>query len=100
MSAIIFTGTYCVEAFIIQRHQIMTTIRVTPDPFGKGILDRLLLLLRQGRFFLIQYTAFRAVWIFHNIKDSYIAQVQRILQYLVGIRTACAVGHVGCDIGG
>ena len=95
MGAIIFARPVGIEQLIVPRHKLLPSVRVSPDPLRKGVLDSLLFLLGQGRFFGIKNPALLAVRVGHGVVDAHIAQVQRILQNPIGVGTLRAVGHIG-----
>ena len=98
MTAIILTGTVAVEQNIIGLTDSLAPVRVFPDPLGKGILDQLLLALRDGGFLLVEDSGFPAIGIVHIIENTDIFQVQGVLNDLVGVDAFGAVGADGLDI--
>ena len=98
MAAVILARADRIEPLVVLLHQRLPPIRVAPDPFLKGILDGLLLLLRKRRFLGIENAPLRAVCIINCVIDTHIAQIQRILQNPIGVSALCAVGHIGVDI--
>ena len=96
--SIILTGTGGIKELVIASGQCLAPLRVFPYPVPEGILDSLLFLLSKGRFLFVQHPALFAVRILHLVIDTHILQVQRILQDLIGIGTAGAVGHITVDI--
>ena len=95
MLAVVFAGTYRVESFIVGLYQIVSACGVFPYPFTESVLDGLLLLLSQGRFFLIQDALFLAVFILNNIIYADIAEIERIFQNVIRIRTRGAISDIG-----
>ena len=95
VAAIILAGANAVELLVIQLSQRFTALRIAPNPVGKGLLDKLLLALGDGGFFLIEHSRFPAVLVLDVVKDSYISEVQGFLHDLIAINSAGAVGVVG-----
>ena len=93
--AVIFPRAHAVKPLIVCLHQIAPPIRVLPNPVPKGVLDGLLLLLRDGRFLAVEDAALLTLPIADGIIDAHIPQIQRVLQYLIGVCPVRAVGHVG-----
>jgi len=98
VASIVFTGSGAVEQLVVLLHQRDAPLRVLPDPVGESILDDLLLLLRQHGLPLVQHTFRLALGILDGVVDADIFQVQGLLQNLVGIGTAGAVGFGGDNI--
>ena len=94
MRSVVFARPGRVEQLVIARHQLMPAGRVFPYPVVKSILDRLLLLLGNRRFLLIQLPFFPSVFILHNIVYARIPQVERIFQNFERGRTSGAVFHI------
>ena len=98
VGAIVFTGSGAVEQLVVLLHQRNAPLGVLPDPVGKSILDDLLFLLRQHGLPLVQHTLGLAFGILDGVIDADIFQVQGLLQNLIGIGTAGAVGFGGDNI--
>ena len=98
VAAVILARADRIEAFVVLLHQRLPPIRVAPNPFLKGVLDGLLLLLCQRRFLGIENAPLCAVCIINRVIDAHIAQIQRVLQNPIGVSALCAVGHIGVDI--
>jgi hypothetical protein len=98
MLTVILAEPGAVEQLIVFLRQLTPPVRVFPYPIMKSILDGLLLLLSKGGLFRIENAALLTVRICLGIVDSYIAEIKRVLQNLVGICSLCTVGHPGVDI--
>ena len=98
MASVVLTGTDTVELFVVELAKSFSAFRIRPYPVLKALLDKLLLCLSDCSFLFIQDCFLFAVCIFLIIEDTHILQVQRFLDNLVRIDTACAVGTVRFDI--
>ena len=98
MAPVILPGTGGIEQLIVACDQRVPPVRVFPYPVTESVLDGLLLLLCQRRFLAVQYTALLAVCVVLGIIDTHIAEIQGILQNLVGVCPFRAVGHIRGDI--
>ena len=98
MSSIVFTGSRRIEKLIISCYQSFTPARISPYPVLESIFDSLLFLLRQCGLLFIKHTLLFSVCIFDRVIDTDISQIQCILQNLIGICPAGAVGHIGMNI--
>ena len=98
MRAVILTGTVGVELLVVELAQLLTTVRVLPDPLGERLLDECLLALCNRRFRSVQHSRAPSISILNVVEDFYIPQVQRLLNDLVGIDSSSAVSAVGLDI--
>ena len=98
MAAIILAGAVAVEQNIIGLADSFAPVRVFPDPFGKGILDQLLLALGDGRLFLVQNGNSAPFLIVLVIKNADILQVKCRFDDLIGVNAFGAVGADGLDI--
>ena len=98
MAAVKLAGSGGIEQLVVARHQRFPSGRVTPNPFCKGVLNSLLLLLGKGGFFLVQHALFLAFCIQHRVIDAHVPQVQRILEDAVAIGAVGAVGHISGDV--
>ena len=94
MTAVIFTRTYGVKEFIVRMHQILTAVRIFPDPVTESFLNGLLFLLGERSLFLIQYTFFFSFSVLNRIVDTDITEIQRIFQNPISVCPVCAVCHV------
>ena len=72
MGAIVFARPVGIEQFIVARHKLLPSVRVSPYPLGKGVLDGLLFLLGKGRFFGIENPALLAIRVGHGVVDAHI----------------------------
>ena len=98
VASVILTGAGRVEQFVILFYQRDAPLRVLPDPVGESVLDDLLFLLCQHGFPLVQHTLEFALGVLDGVVDADIFQVQGLLQNLIGIGTAGAVGFGGDNI--
>lgn len=98
MAAVVLTGPQAVELHIIERCQPFSPGRVFPYPVLERLLDKLLLALGDGGFFLVQNSDFLSVPVLNIVKNPHIPQVQGVLDDLVGIDAGGAVGAVGLDV--
>ena len=98
MASVILTGTDTIELFVVELAKSFSALRIRPYPILKALLDKLLLCLSDCGFFFIQNCFLLAVCIFFIIEDTHILQVQRFLDNLVSIDTACAISAVRFDI--
>ena len=98
VGAIVFTGAGRVEQLVVLPNQRNAPLGVLPDPVGKSVLDCLLFLLGQHSLPLVQHPLGLAFGILNGVIDADIFQVQGLLQNLVGIGTAGAVGLGGDNI--
>ena len=99
MTSVILTRSDTVKFFVIHLREFLSTFRVCPYPILKTLFDKFLLCLCDCRFLFVENCLFPALIIFDIIKDTNIFQVQRFLNYLVGIDTTCAVCAICFDIG-
>ena len=97
MASIVFTGTGAVEPHIVFLHQIGTALRVFENPLLECGFNRILLLLCQHGFFLIEDTLLLSIFL-NLIKNTGIPEIQRILQQFIAIYPVCTVGHAHTDI--
>ena len=95
MAAVILAGANAVELFIIQLGQLLPAFRIAPYPVCKGLLNKLLLTLCDGGFFLVEHSRFPAVSVLDVVEDSHITKVQGFLHDLIAVDSAGAVGVVG-----
>ena len=98
VTSVILTGAGRVEQLVVLPDQRNAPLGVLPDPVGKSILDDLLFLLCQHSLPLVQHPLGLAFGILNGVIDADIFQVQGLLQNLVGIGTAGAVGLGGDNI--
>ena len=98
VAAVVFTGPGGVEQLVVLFDQAFTALRVLPNPTRKSVLEGLLLLLGQSSFFFVQHPLLLAVHILNGIIHPHIFQIQGVLQNLVTIGPAGAVGLVGGHI--
>ena len=98
VGAIVFTGSGAVEQLVVLLHQRNAPLGVLPDPVCKSVLDDLLFLLCQHGFTLVQHTFGLALGILDGVVDADILQVQGLLQNLVGVCSAGAVGLGGNNV--
>ena len=98
VGAIVFTGASGVEQLVVLPDQCNAPLGVLPDPVGESIFDDLLFLLCQHSLPLVQHPLGLAFGILNGVIDADIFQVQGLLQNLVGIGTAGAVGLGGDNI--
>ena len=98
MAAIIFTRTKRVELFIIHLGKLFSTLRITPYPVRKCLLDKLLLALRDSGFFLIEHSRFLAVLILDIVKDSHVLEVEGFFHDLVAVDSCRAERIIRFDI--
>ena len=95
MRTVILTGAVGVEQLVISGNKLLPPVGVSPNPILERIFDGLLLLLCQGGFLGVEYTAFPAIGVGNCVIDTHITQIQRILQNLVGVGSVRTVGHIG-----
>ena len=95
VAAVILAGANAVELLVIQLGQLLPAFRIAPYPVCKGLLNKLLLALCDGGFFLVEHSRFPAVSVLDVVEDSYISEVQGFLHDLIAINSAGAVGVVG-----
>ena len=98
VAAIILAGAVAVEQDIVGLTDGFASIRVFPDPFGKGVFNEFLLALGDGGFLLVEDSGFPAIGIVHIIKNTDILQIQGVLNDLIGVDALGAVGADGLDI--
>lgn len=98
MLSVVLARTGGIEKLVVPLNQIVPPRRVFPYPFLKSVLDGLLLLLGKRGLLGVKHALFSAVCILNGVVDTNVAQIQRILQNLVGIGAFCAVGHIGVDV--
>ena len=98
MLSVVFARTGGIEKLVVLLNQIMPPRRVFPYPFLESVLDGLLLLLRKRGLLGIEHALLSAVCILNGVVNAHVAQIQRVLQNLVGIGAFRAVGHIGVDI--
>ena len=88
-----------IEPLVVGLYKRMAAVSVLPDPVTERILDGLLFLLCQSGFLLIQNPTFLTIRITHNIEDTHITQIQRILQNMIGIDARGAVRGISRYVG-
>ena len=71
---------------------------IGPNPVCKGLLDQGLLALGDGGLLPVQHGGFPAVLVRNVVEDPHILEVQRLLQNLVAVDPARAVGAVDLDV--
>ncbi len=98
MPSIILAGPDGVEQLIVLLLQGLPPLGVFPYPVPKSVLDGLLFLLGQGGGVMVQNAAFLAVRVLDGIIDSHIAEVQSVLQDVIGVEPVRAIGGVGGNI--
>ena len=96
--AVVFAGSGAVKQLVVLPHQRNAPLRILPNPVCKGILDGLLLLLRQHRFPFVQDTFRLSVVILNGVVDAHILQVERFFQNFIGVCPGCAVSFAGHDV--
>ena len=94
MGTIVFAGTDAVVGIVVHPAKPFPAIRVFPDPVPESLLDGGLLLLGEDCFALVQYALFIAVLIPDGIKYTCVAQVQAVLNDLVGVAPVSTVLRV------
>ena len=94
VTSIVFTGTDVVEHLIVFLHQTLPALGVVKNPLLKRLVQRLLLLLGNHGFFLVQDALFFPVLIL-DVVDFHVPLVQVGLKDRVGTDTGRAVGHAG-----
>ena len=98
MATVILPWTGGIEAFIVELHQPIPSLRAGPDPVLKRLLDGLLLCLCQRGFLLIQNRLSLSVSILNIIEDFNLAEIQCLLNELVGVDAIGSIGAAGVDI--
>ena len=98
MAAVILPGTGAVHFLVVLPNQRFAALRVFPNPVFESVLDKLLLLCRQGGFLCVQDAALMAVCVLNGVIDADIPEVQGVLQQPVGVGPVGAVGGVGGNI--
>ena len=96
--AVVFAGSDRIEALVVGLYQVLSSGRIFPYPFTESVPDGLLLLLREGCFFLIQDALFLAVLVLNNVVDTDVAEIERIFEDVIGIGTACAISYIGSNV--
>ena len=91
---VVLTGAGGIEQLIVLRHQRFAPVRFFPNPLAERRLDGLLLLLRQRRFLLVEDAPLLSIRVSDHIIDADIPQIQRVLQYPVGVCPSCAIRHI------
>ena len=94
MAPIVFTGPDGVEGIVIQLEQGVPALRFPPYPGGKGFLNLLLFGAGDHGFLRIDDITDRliapVIGIFLPVTDGCGLHIQAVLQYLVGVFSACA----------
>ena len=98
MLSVVLARTGGIEKLVVPLNQIVPPRRVFPYPFLKSVLDGLLLLLGKRGLLGVEHALLSAVCILNGVVNAHVAQIQRVLQNLVGIGAFRAVGHVGVDV--
>ena len=98
VASVILTRSDTVKLLIVNPAQSFSAGRIRPYPLLKCSLNKFLLGLSDGSFLFIEDCLLLAFIIFNIIKDTDIFQVQRFLNNLVSVYSACAVGVVRFDI--
>ena len=98
MAPIVFTGPQIVELVVVKPRQPFPALGVFPNPVLERLLDKLLLALGDGGFFLVQNGLFLPVPVLNVIENPNVPQVQGFLNDLVGVDAGGAVGAAGFDI--
>ena len=94
MRAIILTRSGGVKKFVVLGGKGFSSVRISPNPISERILDCLLFLLCQGRFFFVENTLLLAIRILNRIIDTNIFQIQRFLQNPICVGSLCTVGDI------
>ena len=98
VAPVVLAGPGAVELVVIEPRQAFSPGRVFPNPILERLLDKLLLALGDGGFFLVQDGGFLPISIFNVVKNPHVPQVQGFLDDLVAVNPASAVGVVGLDV--
>ena len=98
VTAIIFTRANAVELLVIHFCEPFTTLRITPDPICKRLLNEFLLTLCNSRFFLVEYRGLFSVLVLNIIEDADIFKVQRFLHDFIAVYSRSAISVVRFDI--
>ena len=99
VAPIVFAGAGTVELHIVELAQLFPALGVFPYPVLERLLDKFLLALGDGGFFLVQDWRSFAVCINNIIKNADIPLVQCFLDNFVGIDPPGAVGVGRLNIG-
>ena len=98
VAAIIFARSQCIELFIVELAQPLSSRLVFPNPVLERLLNQLLLALRDCSFLLVQDSYSFAVFVFHIVKNTHIPQIQCFLNDFIGIYAICAIGAGRVDV--
>ena len=98
VAAIIFSRFGAIEKLVVLGHQRLTAVSVFPQPVLEGVLNDLLFLLRECGFLAVEHTLFVTVFVLDPVENAYIAEIERIFEYLVGVHALCTVGAVGVHV--
>ena len=98
MASVVLTRTGGIEKLVVLGYKLLSAVGVFPNPITERIFDCLLLLLCEGRFLGVEYTAFTPIGVGNGIIDTHITQIQSILQNLICVGSLCTVGHIGVYI--
>ena len=100
MLAAVFARSCGVKQLVVFADKCATAVGGLPYPLGKRVLYRLLFLSRESRFFGVEHSPLFSVGICDCIVDANIAQIQRIFQYLVCVRSVSTICVVSVDVSG
>ena len=92
MAPIKLTGANCVEGFIVDTAQSLSTVNVPPYPLREFLLDKFLPVLSNGGFLLVEDSFFIAVFILDIVEYPHILLIQGLLQDVIGSHALGAVG--------
>ena len=70
VTAVVLARPSRIEPFVVKARQPFSAVGRFPDPIPEGVLDRLLLLLREDCFLLVQDTNLFALGVLHGVEDT------------------------------
>ena len=98
VAPIVFAGPGAVHFLVVLLDKGLPPPGVTPYPVPESVFQRLLFLLGQGGFLGVEYPMLLAVQVCYQVVDTDIPEVQRVLQYLIGVGPSGSEGGVGGNV--
>ena len=97
MASIVLPGADRVKFLVVEPRQPLPALRVFPNPILERLLDKLLLTLGDGGFFLVQDRSPIAMLVLHIIHHTDRAEIQGLLYDFVTVGPGRSVGAVRLD---
>ena len=98
MAPVILPGPDAVHFLVVLFDKGLPPSGILPNPVPESVFEGLLFLLGQGSFLTVQNTPLIAIQVRLIVIDTDIPEVQRVLQYLIGVSPSGAEGGVGGNV--